>query len=148
MRPFSESLADMSVHAKSVADRAAAAQQETREQISARIQQSKADAQRRTEAAKARGTEVGQDITARWAALRADLRNHLDQIHDAVEERRDEHDAKVAQRHADRAEENATEAIDFAQSAIDAAGEAVLEAIGARAQADAVAAAADVPANA
>jgi hypothetical protein len=143
MRPLSESLADMSVHAKSVEDRAAAAQQETHEQISARIQQSKADAQRRSEAAKARRNEVAHDITARWASLRADLRNQIDQIHDGVEERRDEHDAKVAQRHADRAEENAIAAIDFAQSVIDAADEAVLEAIDARAQAEVIAPAAD-----
>ena len=148
MRPLSESLADMSVHAKSVEDRAAAAQQDTHEQISARIQQSKADALRRGEAAKARRTEVAQDITARWTSLRADLRNQIDQIHDAVEERRDEHDAKVAQRHADRAEDNAIAAIDFAQSAIDAADEAVLEAIDARAQAAAIAPAADVRASA
>jgi hypothetical protein len=132
MRPLSEMLADMSVKAKAVEDKAAAAQQETHQQVSARVDAAKADAQRRQDAAKTRTTDAEHDISARWASLQAGVRNQLDDIHGSIQERRDAHDAKVAQRRADRAEENAAEAIEFAMSAIDEADESVLEAIDAR----------------
>lgn len=132
MRPLSELLADMSVRAKAVEDKAATAKQETHQQVSDRINAAKAEAQRRGDAARSRATETEHDISARWATLQAGVRNQLDEIHGAVDERRDAHDAKVAQRRADRAEENAVAAIEFALSAIDEADESVLEAIDAR----------------
>jgi len=140
MRPLSEMLADMSVRAKAVEDKAAAAQQETHQQVSARLDAAKADAKRRGDAAKAGTTDAEHDITARWASLQAGVRDQLDEIHGSIEERRDAHDAKVAQRRADRAEENAAEAVEFALGAIDEADECVLEAIDARLVADAAAA--------
>ena len=137
MRPLSEMLADMSVRAKAVEDKAAAARQETHQQVSDRISTAKADAKRRGDAVKARGAEAEQDITARWANLQEGVRNQLDEIHGAIDEHRDAHDAKVAQRRADRAEENAAAAVEFALAAIDEADELVLEAIDAQLVADA-----------
>jgi len=144
MRPLSEMLADLSVHAKSVEDKAAAAQTETHDQINAKIQQTKDDARQRSLAAEARRDQAGDDISSRWGKLQADWRKQVAGIREDIQDRREEHDAKVAQRRADRAEENAVNAIDFAESAIDAAGEAVLEAIDARVEAAEAAAMAPV----
>jgi hypothetical protein len=102
---------------------------------------------RRTEAAEARRDEVANDMTTRWARLRTDLRNQIDQLHDPLW-RSAVTSTTPRWRQADPTEDNAVAAIDFAQSAIDAAGEATLEAIDARAQAEAIAPAAEVRASA
>ncbi len=60
------------------------------------------------------------------------MRTQLDDIHTSIGEQKEEHDAKVAQRRAERAEENAAEAIDFAMGALDEADASVLDAIDAR----------------
>ena len=132
MRPLSEMLADMSVRAKAVEDHAAAAQKETHQQVSDRINAAKADAKRRGDAAKSRKAEAAADISDRWAKLQAGVRNQLDDIHNTIDDRRDAHDAKMAQRRADRAEDNAAAAVEFALAAIEEADESVLEAIDAR----------------
>lgn len=138
MRPLSELLSEMSVRAKTAEEHTAAARKETREQVDARIAKMKADAQNRREEAKARGAEAEDDLSAHWKTLQAGVRDHLNQIHSAIDERRDDHDAKVALRRADRAENNAADALEFALYAIDEAEESVLEAIDARLVANAV----------
>jgi hypothetical protein len=132
MRPLSELLSEMSDRAKVAEDRTATARNETREQVEARIAKVKADTQRRREEAKAEGAKAEDDLTRHWQSLRAGVREHLDQIRGAIDERRDDHDAKVAVRRADRAEDNAADAIEFALYSIDEAEQSVLEAIDAR----------------
>ncbi|HEY6378504.1 MAG TPA: hypothetical protein VI316_04910, partial [Candidatus Dormibacteraeota bacterium] len=112
--------------------RTAAARNETHEQVDARIAKVKADAQRRREEAKAQGAKAEDDLTRHWQSLQAGVRDHLEQIRSAIDERRDDHDAKVALRRADRADNNAADAIEFALYAIDEAEQSVLEAIDAR----------------
>jgi hypothetical protein len=129
---MSQMLSDMSGRAKAVEDKAAAAQKETHQQVSDRIDAAKADAKRRGDAARSRTAQSEQDISDRWTKLQAGVRNQLDEIHSTMDDRRDAHDAKVAQRRADRAEENAAAAVEFALVAIDEADESVLEAIDAR----------------
>lgn len=136
MRPVSELLSDMSVRAKSVEDSAAAARTETREQLDARIAKAKSDAQRHIDAAKVQATGAQQEVADQWATLQASVRTQLDDIHRGIDERREEHDAKVALRRADRAESNAVAAIEFALAAIDEADQSVLAAIDARLLAD------------
>ncbi len=137
MRPLSDMLSDMSVRAKTAEDNAAAARKESHEQLEARIAKVKADAQKHGTAAKAQADQASKEVSNRWTALQAGVRENVDKIHRDLDERREKHDAKAAQRRADRAEENAMAAVDFALYAIDAADEAVLEAIDARVVADA-----------
>jgi prophage DNA circulation protein len=56
-----------------------------------------------------------------------------------LDEKRDDHDAAVAERRAQRTELNAEDAVSFAIFAVDEAEAAVLEAIDARVVADALA---------
>ena len=122
----------MSERAKVAEDRAAAARAESREQVEARVATVKADAERRREEAQAQAAKAEDDLTAHWRSLQAGMHDHLQQIRASIDERRDDLDAKLALRRAERAEDNAADAIDFALLAIDEAEESVLEAIDAR----------------
>jgi hypothetical protein len=119
-----------------------AARTETNEQVRARISKAKADAARAQDEAKAKAAQAADKTQSRWAAMKADFSAKVSQMQEDIDRKRDEHDVKAAQRHADDAEDNALDALDFAAWAVDQADVAVLDATDARAWADARAAAA------
>lgn len=133
---LSEQLAELSKRAKAVEARMEAARTETRAQLDADLANARAEAKMRNEKAKARAAQMHDDLTAHWTGMQAHVRDQFDQIHRALQQKREEHDVKVAEHSAERAEWNAEEAIDFAEYAIDEAEASVLEAIYARQAAD------------
>jgi hypothetical protein len=138
MPTVSESLAKLSQRAKEAEDHAATARNETREQLEARAAAARATAQRRREELKARGAKMQDDLASAWASLLARAQEQFETIRAKLEEKRDDHDAKAAERRAERAEANAADAIDFASWAVDEAEAEALEAVEARKIADAL----------
>jgi hypothetical protein len=138
MPTVSESLAMLSQRAKEAADHAAAAHNETREQLEARAAKARATAQRHREETKARGAKMQDDLASARASLQAHVQDQVENIRAKVEEKRDDRDAKAAERRAEQAEANAADAIDFANWAVDEAEAEALEAAEARKIADAL----------
>ena len=134
---LSASLAELSRRAKEAEDHAAAARNETREQLEARVAHAKSTAQQRREEMKARGAKVKDDLAAAWASLQAHVQEQLDKIGAKLDEKRDDDDGKAAERRAEKAEANAADAVDFATYAVGEAEAATLEAAEARKIADA-----------
>ena len=138
MPTVSESLAKLSQRAKEAEEHTAAARNETREQLEARVAEARATAQRRREEMKARSAKMHGDLASAWASLQAHVQEQFEKIRAKLEEKRDDLDAKAAERRAERAEANAADAIDFASWAVDEAEAAALEATDARKIADAL----------
>jgi hypothetical protein len=131
-------MAELSQRAKTAEQHTTAAVKETRDDIEKRIAQVKADALTMRDVFGSRRAEAKTEGAARWSALRTGVQEHFDQMRAQGDERRNDRDAKVAERRAERAETNATNAIDFAAYAIEEAEATTLEAAQARAIADSV----------
>ncbi len=112
---ISASMAELSQRAKEAEDRIAAARNETHEQLEARVAEAKATAQRRREEMKARGATVKDELASAWAGLVAHVHEQFEKMRAKLDEKRDDFDAKAAERRAERAEANAVDAVDFAQ---------------------------------
>ena len=89
---------------------------------------------------KARGAKAKDEFASGWNTLRANLQDQFETMHTKIEERQEEHGAKVAEHRADWAESYAIDAVDFAYDAVVEAEAAVLEATDLRKNADAMAA--------
>jgi len=137
---LSASMAELSQRAKDAADHTAAAGSEAHEQVEARVAEARAAAARQREEMKARGVKVKDDLASAWASLRTHVQEQVDKIRGKLDEKRDDHDAKAAERRAERAVLNAADAVSFALFAINEAEAAVLEAADARKIADALSA--------
>ena len=135
---LSASMTKLSERAKEAADHAAAAGGEAHEQLEARVAEARATVQRQREEMKAHGAKVKDDLASAWASLRAHVQEQFEKIRAKLDEKRDDHDARTAERRAERAELNAADAVGFALYAIDEAEAAVLEAADARKIADAL----------
>ena len=136
MKPLSQQLADLSVHANKAEDDATAACTEARATIQARVDKLQADSTKRVSkmdtAAAAKDAAVVQ-----WTSLQRQIKTDHDRIRADIAANKAEHDKARARRKAERAENYAAAAIAFAYDAIDYADAAVLDAIMARADADA-----------
>jgi hypothetical protein len=135
---LSESFAELSVRAKQAEDHMTAARDATHDQLEARAAEARKAVQRRREEVKAHGAEVQGELSSHWAKLRAQVQEQLTMMRDKIDEARDDHQAKAAERRAERLELNALDASDFAVYALDEAEAAALEAADARAIADAL----------
>jgi hypothetical protein len=135
---LSASMAELSQRAKEAEDHAVAARNETREQLEARAAAARATAQRRREEMKARGAKMQDDLAVAWASLRTHVQEQFGKIRAKLGDKRDDLDAKAAERRAEEAEANAADAIDFASWAVDEAEAEALEAAEARKIADAL----------
>jgi hypothetical protein len=87
---------------------------------------------------KAHGAKMQDDLVSAWASLQTHVQAQFDKIRAKLGEKRDDLDAKAAERRAERAEANAADAIDFASWAVDEAEAEALEAAEARKVADAL----------
>ena len=135
---MSASMAELSQRAKEAEDHIAAARNETHEQLQARVAEAKATAQRRREEMKAHGATVKDELASAWAGLVAHVHEQFEKMRARLGEKRDDVDAKAAERRAERAEAIAAGAVDFAQYALDEAEAATLDAADARKIADAL----------
>ena len=137
VKPLSEQLADLSAHAKSAEDAAAAAKKETHDKIVARREKVQSAATALTE-------KVGQQIKTvkdasdlQWVALKAKVAADGEHLKAAVKTGIQKIAADRAENYAGVMEGRATSAIDYAITSVELAKLSVLDAILARVDAEA-----------
>jgi hypothetical protein len=139
MQTLSQSLSELAAKAKAAEDAVAAARQEGREELEARLADLRSSAEQRQAQLEQAATEAKDSATARWDDMRVAVRTHRERIKSDLEARKQTSDAKRTQRRADWAEQDAAAAIAFAMFAVEQAEYAVLDAVVARDEADGVA---------
>jgi hypothetical protein len=137
MKPLSESLSELSVKAKGAEDAAAAAREESRDKLEARLVDLRSSAEQRRAHLEQAAIEAKESAASRWDELRSSVNAHLERIKTDFDARRQTLDVKRAQRRAESAEQDAAATILFAAFAIEQAEYAVLDATLARSEADA-----------
>jgi hypothetical protein len=133
---FSTKLDDLQQRAAEAQATAQAAVSESREQLRQRIDQARVDVDLAAKDTRQQVGEAAASARSTWAQLKADAAAKLDDFEAKMDRWADQHDAKVAARHADGAEADAADAIEFAAWTVDHARLAVLDAIDARVNAD------------
>jgi hypothetical protein len=117
-----------------------ASRHETSDKIKARIADVKAKADGAQTAAHEHVDDSVERAHSQWQTFKADVSAKMKELKQHIQRQRDEHDAKDAEKAAERAEDYAADSLDFAAWAIEQAQFDVLEAVDARAVADAKAA--------
>jgi hypothetical protein len=138
MKPLSESLSELAAKAKAAEDAVAAARQEGREKLEARLADLRSSAEQRHAQLEQAATEAKDSAASRWDDMRAAVNTHRERIKSDLDARKQASDVKRTQRRADWAEQDAAAAIGFAMFAIEQAEYAVLDAVMARDEADSV----------
>jgi hypothetical protein len=136
MHTLSESLGELAAKAKAAEDAAAAAREEGREKLEARLADLRSSAERRQAQLEAAATEAKDTAASRLNELRSSVSTQLERIKSDLEARKHSSDVKRAQRRAEWADQDAAAAIGFAIFAIEQAEYAVLGAILAHDEAD------------
>ena len=136
VRPLSQQLADLSVHAKNAEDAAAAAKKEAHDKIVARRVQSRADVNAAIEQVNQDFKSVANTASRDWSTVKAKVASDVAALKAGIEERK--HDRAVArtENYAEMLEDEAAFAIDYAISSVEQAKLAVLDAIVGRADAE------------
>jgi len=137
---FSTKLDTLQKHvtdAKSAADSAVT---ESRDKLEARIDQAQVDAHLAIMDAKQDADQAAAATRTKWAQLKADAAEHMNETQARLNKRGAQIDAKVAEADANMAESDAIDAINFAAWAIDNARLATLSAIASRANSNELAA--------
>lgn len=112
------------------------AREETRDEVSARIEQVRADLAAQRQSARDKAGHAASRAQGQWESMRADVAAKMQDLHARITRMRDEQDVKKAGHRAELAEADAEEALDFARWAVSEAQLYVLDAIDARAWAD------------
>ncbi|MGZ3498762.1 MAG: hypothetical protein ACXWNK_18730 [Vulcanimicrobiaceae bacterium] len=116
------------------------AERETADQVQARVEKAQADVQAAQDEAAVKAGQASDAASSSWTGLKQDMKARVRALHDRVQMRQRQLDAKVAKGEADWAENDAEDAISFARWAVDNAGIAALSAVKVRLWANAQAA--------
>ena len=136
VKPLSEQLADLSAHAKSAEDAAAAAKKETHDKIVARREKVQSDATALTEKVDQQIKSVKDASDSQWVALKAKVAADNDHLKAMVNRGMQKIAADRAENYAEVMEGRATSAIDYAVASVELAKLSVLDAILARVDAE------------
>jgi hypothetical protein len=128
-KPLSEKLSELALRAKQAEDSARAAQKETHDKIIARRDETRNAAMAAVQQVDADVKKIADDAERRTDAVKAKIAVDMQRLKAYVSEKKHEHDVKHAEKNADRLEEDAEVAIDFANASIEQARLAVLDAI-------------------
>lgn len=129
MKPLSEQLANLSIHAKSTEEAAAAAQKEVHDKVVARIAQAQAAAEQAVQKANQNIKSASDTASAKWNGMKAKIAADMDDLKSKVAQRKHDLDVKLAVNYAQMLDEDAAFAIDYAIASIEQAKLAVLDAI-------------------
>jgi hypothetical protein len=129
---LSEQLADLSVRTKNAEDTVDAAKKEAHDKFVVRQQQARADAKQAVEKANQELKTIGDTAEKNWSAVRAKIAADMTALKADVARVKHDHDAKRAEKRADRLEQEAGFAIDYAIASVEQAKLAVLDAIDSR----------------
>jgi hypothetical protein len=136
---LSDDLARLSVRAKEIENRYAAAKQQERDQLEQDVEQARASAQATVDKLHAQSTQTAGEVQAWGEDMQRSWSDHVAGVRQRIAARKARHDAKATERNAEDAEDYAEFAIAVASSAIEEAEYAVLDAALARADANAAA---------
>jgi len=129
VKPLSEHLSDLSLHAKHVEDEIAAAKKETHDKVVARRERVRAAAAKTVENLQVEMKSAGDVVSSSFAALKGKVSADADALKSSVSSWKKELDATRAERRADRLEFEASAAIDYAISAVEQAKMAAVDAV-------------------
>jgi hypothetical protein len=133
---LSDQLGDLVAKAKQVEDRVAAANQKTKAELEADVDNARESSQAQADALRAKAEASKGKISAWWDKVQRSWHDHVTAVRKGARERKAAHDAKAAQRAAEQADDDASYAIDYAYAAIEEAQYAVLDATLAHRHAD------------
>jgi hypothetical protein len=136
MKPLSEQLAELSVHAKGAENAFADAKKEARDKIEARKAEALSAAKTAVEKVNQQIKSAGESATRDTKALQAKITADVNALKAHVVEAKHGLDVKLAEKQADLLESDAGFAIDYAIASVEQARLAVLDAIDARFAAD------------
>ena len=129
VKPLSEQLSVLSLHAKKAEDEIAAAKNETHDKVVARRAQVRAAAAQTVEKLQQDMQSAGGAVSGGLAALKAKVSADADSLKANVSQWKKELDAKRAESRADELESEASVAIDYAISAVEQAKMAAIDAV-------------------
>ena len=129
VKPLSEQLSDLSLHAKKAEDEIAAAKQETHDKVVARREQVRAAVTKSVEKMQQDMKSAGGAISGSFAALKAKVSADADALKARATQWKNERDANRAENRADELESEASIAIDYAISAVEQAKAAAIDAV-------------------
>jgi hypothetical protein len=129
VKPLSEQLSDLSVHAKKAEDDVAAAKNETHDKIVARREQLRATTTQTVDKLKQDLNSASGAVSSSFSALKAKASADADALKANVSQWKKELDAKRAESRADELEREAGAAIDYAISSVEQAKLAAIDAV-------------------
>jgi hypothetical protein len=136
VKPLSEQFADLSVHAKSAEDAAAAAKKETHDKIVARREKVQSDATALTEKVNQQINSFKDASDSQWVALKAKVAADNDHLKAVIKAGIHKVDVDRAENYAGVMEDRAASAIDYAIASVELSKLSVLDAILARVDAE------------
>ena len=132
VKPLSEQLADLSLHAKKAEDEIAAAKKETHEKMMTRRDEVRAAATKSVEKLQQDMKSACGAVSGSFAPLKAKVSADADALKARATQWKKELDANRAENRADELESEASVAIDYAISAVEQAKVAAIDAVIAR----------------
>lgn len=131
-----ELLSGLRNHIDTVLASIAAAENETHEEVQARIAHAATTSEEATAALERKAADASAEANSRWNTFKNNLEVKRDEVAARIDARARERDLKRALRDADDAEQFAVDSVHIAQLAIQNAWVSVLDAIDARLYAD------------
>jgi hypothetical protein len=136
---LSDQLSALAARASEAEDHAAAAKQKAKDELQHDVEAAHASAAAQGDKLRKKAQDSRDAAATGWDKVQQSWNEHLAAVRTDLDNRKQAHDLKSAQRAAERAEDNAGWAIDYAIAAVDEADYAVQDAILARMDADALA---------
>ena len=133
---LADELRKLSARAQEAETRAGSARDQAKADLEQDVDSARASTQARADELRATAAERKGSISAWWTDVQKSWDQHVADVRGHMETKKEQHDARVAQRRAETAEADAEFAIDFAYSTVVEAEYAVLDAALARKEAD------------
>jgi len=137
---LADELTRVAARAQEAETRATSSRDKAKADLEHEVESARASAQAGADELRATAEEGKGSISAWWTDVQKSWDEHMAEVRGHLEAKKEQHDVRVAQRHAENAEADAAFAIDFAYSAVVEAEYAVLDAALARKEADELAA--------
>jgi hypothetical protein len=136
VKPLSEHLTELSVHAKSAEDAAASAPKEAHDKVAALQEQAREALTKAVDKVNQDIKSAGESATKNWNAVKAKIAADMTSLKDDVARTKHKLDVKRADQRAQQLEKDAAVAIDYAITSIEQVKLAVLNAVEGRVRAE------------
>ena len=138
---LSDQLSKLAARTKELEDRATAARQQARADLERDVEAAREESNANAEALGKSLDATEAEVSAWWTDMGRSGDEHIARVRQRVDEKKEQHDLKAAQRDADDATAYASYLIDYTYAAVEEAEYAVLDATLAQMEADELAAA-------